>query len=154
MFYYACHILLKVSRALTHGVSEWKHAAECVKEHENSKHHRKTMLTYIPLASANRRTDTELLRRFESECACWTEELCLLSSFWQRGVLLVAQVTFLAGLITGNFQGILELISEFIPFLKSQAKIWNCKACEEFSQVMGVQILLEYCSLNARCNTF
>lgn len=53
----------------------WKHATECMKQHENSQHYRKAMLKYITLMSASGRIDSELQKQAETEGACWTEEL-------------------------------------------------------------------------------
>uniref|UniRef100_A0A3B3WVG3 HAT C-terminal dimerisation domain-containing protein n=1 Tax=Poecilia mexicana TaxID=48701 RepID=A0A3B3WVG3_9TELE len=131
------------------------------KEHENSEHHRKAMLTYVSLAAASGRIDTELQKQFESECSYWTEVLrrvvSVVKFLAERGLALRGASDKFGRTDNGNYLGILELISEFDPFLKSHIKKYgnagsgkpsylSSQTCEEFIQLMGDRVLSEIVS--------
>jgi len=163
VFCFACSIFsdAKSQSCFETGFSDWKHASERMKEHENSEHHRKAMLTYISLATASGRIDTELQKQFESECAYWTEVLrrvvSVVKFLAERGLALRGSSDIFGRTDNGNYLGILELISEFDPFLKSHIEKYgnagagtpsylSSKTCEEFIQLMGDRVLSEIVS--------
>uniref|UniRef100_A0A3Q2QGC9 DUF4371 domain-containing protein n=1 Tax=Fundulus heteroclitus TaxID=8078 RepID=A0A3Q2QGC9_FUNHE len=143
------------------GFSDWKHATECMREHENSEHYRKAMLTYVSLAAASGRIDTELQKQFESECSYWTEVLrrvvFVVKCLAERGLALRGASDKFGRTDNGNYLGILELISEFDPFLKSHIEKYenagsgkpsylSSQTCEEFIQLKGDRVLSEIVS--------
>nr|XP_054588531.1 zinc finger MYM-type protein 1-like [Nothobranchius furzeri] len=122
VFCFACCIFsdAKSKSCFETGFSDWKHATNRMKEHENSEHHRKSMLTYITLGSAAGRIDSELEKQFESESAYWTEVLRRIVSvvkfLAERGLALRGSSHVFGRTDNGNYLGLLELISEFDPF--------------------------------------
>lgn len=147
-------IIGDTAKTFTSGFSDWKHAKECIVEHEGSETHRKAMLTYLLESAEKGQVDSELKKQFETECEYWYEVL--------RRV--VAVVKFLAELpfrghsavfgdpSNGNYLGILELLSQFDPFLKAhiekygnagkgQPSYLSHGICEEFIQLMREKVL-------------
>uniref|UniRef100_A0A096MAY1 HAT C-terminal dimerisation domain-containing protein n=1 Tax=Poecilia formosa TaxID=48698 RepID=A0A096MAY1_POEFO len=155
-FCFACRIFSNANTQSNFetGFSDWK-------QHENSEHHRKAMLTYVSLAAASGRIDTELQKQFESECSYWTEVLrrvvSVVKFLAERGLALRGASDKFGRTDNGNYLGILELISEFDPFLKSHIKKYgnagsgkpsylSSQTCEEFIQLMGDRVLSEIVS--------
>uniref|UniRef100_A0A3P9PR07 TTF-type domain-containing protein n=1 Tax=Poecilia reticulata TaxID=8081 RepID=A0A3P9PR07_POERE len=102
------------------GFSDWKHATE-------------PMLTYVSLAAASRSIDTELV--------------VSVKFLAERGLALRGASDQFGRTDNGNYLGILELISEFDPFLKSHIEKYgnagsgkpsylSSQTCEEFIQLM------------------
>uniref|UniRef100_A0A087X3D0 TTF-type domain-containing protein n=1 Tax=Poecilia formosa TaxID=48698 RepID=A0A087X3D0_POEFO len=162
-FCFACRIFSNANTQSNFetGFSHWKHATERMREHENSEHHRKAMLTYVSLAAASGRIDTELQKQFESECSYWTEVLrrvvSVVKFLAERGLALRGASDKFGRTDNGNYLGILELISEFDPFLKSHIEKYgnagsgkpsylSSQTCEEFIQLMGDCVLSEIVS--------
>lgn len=162
-FCFACRIFTNANTQSNFetGFSDWKHATERMREHENSEHHRKAMLTYVSLAAASGRIDTELQKQFESECSYWTEVLrrvvSVVKFLAERGLALRGASDKFGRTDNGNYLGILELISEFDPFLKSHIEKYgnagsgkpsylSSQTCEEFIQLMGDRVLSEIVS--------
>ncbi|CAG5861720.1 unnamed protein product, partial [Menidia menidia] len=119
------------------------------------------MLTYVSLAAASGRIDTELQKQFESECSYWTEVLrrvvSVVKFLAERGLALRGASDKFGRTDNGNYLGILELISEFDPFLKSHIEKYgnagsgkpsylSSQTCEEFIQLMGDRVLSEIVS--------
>uniref|UniRef100_A0A3B3TM85 DUF4371 domain-containing protein n=1 Tax=Poecilia latipinna TaxID=48699 RepID=A0A3B3TM85_9TELE len=111
--------------------------------------------------TASGRIDTELQKQFESECSYWTEVLrrvvSVVKFLAERGLALRGASDKFGRTDNGNYLGILELISEFDPFLKSHIEKYgnagsgkpsylSSQTCEEFIQLMGDRVLSEIVS--------
>ncbi len=105
------------------GYNDWKHATRCFAEHENSDGHRKAMFNYINRAAAYGVIDSRLKKQLESHSNYWSEVLrrvvAVVKFLAERGLAFRGSSEIFGRADNGNYMGILELISEFDPFLKS-----------------------------------
>ena len=107
----------------TTGFSDWKHATDRLKKHENTDCHRKAMLKYIKRASDLGVIDTELRKQLEVQYNYWTEVLkrvvTVVTFLSERGLAFRGTSDIFGRADNENYLGILEAIGEHDPFLKS-----------------------------------
>lgn len=140
------------------GYNDWKHATRRIAEHENSDSHRKAMFNYINRAAADGVIDSQLKKQFESQCNYWSEVLqrvvAVVKFLSERGLAFRGSSEIFGRADNGNYMGILELISEFDPFLKSHIQLYgnagvgtpsylSSKTCDEFIELMSNRVLSE-----------
>ncbi|XP_016311368.1 zinc finger MYM-type protein 1-like [Sinocyclocheilus anshuiensis] len=140
------------------GYNDWKHATRRFGENENSDRHRKAMFNYINRAAADGFIDSQLKKQLESYCNYWSEVLrrvvAVVKFLSERGLAFRGSSEIFSRADNGNYMGILELISEFDPFLKSHIQMYgnarvgtpsylSSKTCEEFIKIMGDRLLSE-----------
>ncbi|XP_008181540.1 zinc finger MYM-type protein 1-like [Acyrthosiphon pisum] len=140
------------------GFNNWKKCHEKVKEHENSAIHRKSMLTWLDRVNAKNRIDKTMAEQMLSEKKYWVEVLRRVVSVVKflavRGLAFEGNDSRLGSSSNGNFLGILEVISEFDPFLKQHMNerankgpgnvfYISMRICNEIIDLMGNEVLLE-----------
>lgn len=140
------------------GFNDWKHAADRISFHENSKNHRKCLLTFFKRSSEAGRIDTELQIQINKERVYWRNVLTRIVSvvrfLTERGLPLRGDCEKFGNANNGNYLGLLELLSEYDPFLKEHINKYggggsgktsylSHRICDEFIDVIGKQVFEE-----------
>lgn len=138
------------------GFNDWKHALKAASEHENSQEHRNCMVAYCSRSKTLGRIDTQLVTQFNNERQYWKEVLkrvtAVIKFLASRGLPLRGSDQRIGSVKNGNYLGILELISQFDPFLHEHIKKYgnagkgipsylSATICEEFVEIMGTKVL-------------
>lgn len=63
----------KSQQFVSGGYFDWKHANDCIAEHESCDIHRKAMIAYISQAADSGTVDSEVKQQFSEECEYWTD---------------------------------------------------------------------------------
>lgn len=113
------------------GLNDWKHVNERISEHENASYHRDAIISMSLRLQSQRRIDCKLVSEFNNETQYWREVLrrvvATIKFLSKRGLAFFGRNETIGSSQNGNFLGILELISEFDPFLaKHLNKYGNC----------------------------
>ncbi|XP_025412151.1 zinc finger MYM-type protein 1-like [Sipha flava] len=140
------------------GFNNWKKSYEKLKEHENSAHHRKSRLTWLDRVNTKHRIDKTLAEKMLNEKKYWVKVLHRVVSVVKflavRGLAFEGNDSRLGSPSNGNFLGILEVISEFDPFLKQHmnerankgsgnVSYFSMRICNEIIDLMANEVLLE-----------
>ncbi|XP_023248121.1 52 kDa repressor of the inhibitor of the protein kinase-like [Copidosoma floridanum] len=115
------------------GFDDWRNGTKRIKEHEEGMEHKNCLLAYTKRKSAT---------------GCIDEQLILQPS---RGLAFRGENQKLGSTHNGNYLGLLELISEYDPFLKNHFQIYGNKGkgqtsylsaniCEEIIQLIAKQV--------------
>lgn len=141
----------------TTGFSDWKHSVARVQEHEVSQPHRKAVLLWLARTQA-RRIDHDLLQQCKEEESYWREVLKrvveVIKFLSERGLSFRGSDETFGSPHNGNYLGLLELLSQFDPFLAEHMKKYANRGrgstsylsntiCEEFIALMGQRIQAE-----------
>lgn len=109
------------------GFSNWKKADETVSSHENSKGHNKCMMEYLAYCTKNIRIDKNIVKAAENEAQYWIKVLqrvvSVIRFLAERGLPFRGSNEVIGSANNGNFLGIIELISEYDPFLKEHLRL-------------------------------
>ncbi|XP_025425934.1 uncharacterized protein LOC112694616 [Sipha flava] len=146
------------SSFLNPGFNNWKKSYENVKEHENSANHRKSMLTWLDRVNTKHRIDKTMAEKMLNEKKYWVKVLHRVVSVVKflavHGLAFEGNDSRLGSPSNGNFLGILEVISEFDPFLKQHmnesankgsgnVSYFSMRICNEIIDLMANEVLLE-----------
>jgi hypothetical protein len=138
------------------GYSDWKHAATRIAEHENNADHGRCMLIYCSRHKTAGRLDSALAIQFETEQNYWRNVLqrvvAVVRFLCARGLPFRGDNEIIGSQKNGTYLGILELISEFDPFLKEHIRLHgnagkgnpsylSATICDEFVTVMGSHVM-------------
>ena len=108
------------------GFSNWK-KTYLIDSHENSSDHKKNMMTWIERMRVAERIDFNLMTVMESEVKHWTEILrrvvSVIKYIAERGLAFRGTHEVIGSRNNGNYLGILEVISDFDPFLKEHISL-------------------------------
>lgn len=141
----------------TTGFSDWRHSTARVEEHEVSKPHREAVMIWLARTQAHG-IDSELLQQCKEEESYWREVLKrvveVIRFLSERGLSFRGSDETLGSPHNGNYLGILELLSQFDPFLAEHMKKYGNKGrgstsylsntiCEEFIALMGQRVQAE-----------
>lgn len=141
----------------TTGFSDWKHSFARAGEHEVSQPHRNAVLVWLARTQA-RRIDNELLEQCKEEESYWREVLqrvvAVIKFLSERGLSFRGSEEIFGSPHNGNYLGILELLSQFDPFLSEHMKKYGNRGrgstsylsntiCEEFIALMGQRVQAE-----------
>lgn len=141
----------------TTGFSDWRHSTARVEEHEVSQSHRKAVMLWLARTQA-RGIDCELLQQCKEEESYWREVLKrvveVIRFLSERGLSFRGSDETFGSPHNGNYLGILELLSQFDPFLAEHMKKYGNKGrgstsylsntiCEEFIALMGQRVQAE-----------
>ena len=156
IFCFACKLFDDVkSQFSNEGFCDWKHASSRITQHENSSGHRNSMFVLISRRKLSGRINTSLEIQFQIEREYWHSVLKRIVSTVKflstRGLAFRGQNEQINSEQNGNYLGILELISEFDPFLsnhlakygnkgKGRASYLSSTICEEVIQIMGEKL--------------
>lgn len=162
-FCFVCLLFQEKQEQRTHfssvcGYKDWKHANERVIEHESSEVHRKRMLTWITRTAEKGHVDCGLRQQFTQECQYWKDVLervvAVVKFISERGLSFRGGDERFGSVNNGNYMGLLELVSQFDPFLKEHITRFgnagrgnpsylSSTICEEFVNLMGDKVLSE-----------
>lgn len=142
----------------TEGFNDWKHAGQSIPYNENSKEHRRCLMTFMKRSNEAGRIDSDLQVQLNKEKEYWREVLRRLVSVIKylaaRGLPFRGDTETFGHPNNGNYLGILELLSEYDPFLKDhvkrygsagsgQASYLSSATCDELIEIMGKRVLEE-----------
>ena len=138
------------------GFDDWKHAAIRVGEHEQSPEHTRSMLLWCKRRQDGRRIDTSLEIELQQEQQYWQNDVLkcvvqVIEFLVERGLAFRGANETLGSPHNGTFLGILELLSQFDPFLSDHlARFGNTGSgissylsssiCEELIGLMGNKV--------------
>lgn len=122
LFCWICKLFSQTTTALSgSGFTDWKHATERLREHENSYSHREAVCKMIQRRQVTGRVDCQLVEQVNCESKYWFEVLRRVVAVTKflciRGLPFFGRNETIGSSSNGNFLGCLELISEFDPFL-------------------------------------
>jgi hypothetical protein len=135
---------------------DWKHALKAASHFENGQEHRKCMTTYYSCLKVSGRADTQLEIQFNNDHQYWKEVLkgitAVIKFLASRGLPLRGSNKTIGSVRIGNYLGIMELLSQFDPFLCKHIKkhgnagkripsFLSVTICEEFIELMGSKVL-------------
>lgn len=152
----ACKVFSNVESRFKTGVNDWSNILRLLDMHQESKGHKQSILTWFTRKTNKHTIDKELEEQTKKEITHFYQVLqrvvAVLKFLCQRGLALRGHEEKWGSPNNGNFMGIIELISEFDPFLKEHLK--KCQSSsgrtvsylskttyEELIAVMGKQVL-------------
>ena len=157
LFCFVCKLFGKSKSALADkGFDDWKHAGVRLREHEHSSEHTSAMLAFCSRRKKTEMIDKSLQIQFNNEVKYWRNVLQrvvqVITFLSERGLAFRGDNEILGSQHNGNYLGILELISNFDPFLSDHiARFGNAGSgtpsylsstiCEEVVQLMGKKVL-------------
>lgn len=160
VFCFVCKLFGSVSMSsntfCVDGFNDWKHSAQSLSYHENSKEHRKCLLVYLKRSKQVGRIDSGLQIQIHKEKDYWRQVLkrivSVIKFLTERGLPLRGDVEKFGCSNNGNYLGLLELISEYDPFLKEHIQKYGAVGsgnvsylssftCDEFVEMMGKRVL-------------
>lgn len=104
------------------GFDKWK-KYDKISQHENSIDHRTAFTKWLSRSKSNNSINKEMLEQISTETKYWNEVvirvISVIKFLTSRGLSFRGDNEIFGVTNNGNFLGILELISEFDPFLKS-----------------------------------
>lgn len=137
------------------GFNDWKHAGVRVGEHENSKHHKKCMLTLKQRSDTKNRIDHDLVIQTETEISYWRNVLrrvvAATKALASRGLPFRGSDEKFGSPNNGNFLMLIEFLASFDPFLEEHIRKFGNKGSgstsylsktiyEEFIQLLSVKV--------------
>lgn len=152
----ACKLFSGSVNQFTSGFNDWKNSYRLV-EHENSVAHRNSVVASISLGKSEGHITSHLEAQFEMERGYWMNVLrrvvTVVKFLAQRGLAFRGQDEILGSCNNGNFLGLIELLSQFDPFLASHISRYgnagrgsvsylSSTTCNEFIQLMAKEVLL------------
>ena len=132
VFCFMCKLFNHSSTStLITGFNHWKKGGEKIAQHENSKEHKKSMITYMTRKNVDNSVARALYEQILSEKVYWIEVLRriveVIKFLAERGLPFRGDDERLGSPHNGNFLGILELMSKFDPFLKEHLEKYGSK---------------------------
>ena len=123
------------------GFSNWKKSEEKVRSHENSPDHQHCSMKWLNRSNNEKRTDSDLLGRIESEEKYWIE-------IWKRVVNVVRFLSIRGLAFRGNHEvfgvldnvnylGILELIAKYLSIIADSTS--------DLSHIDQLSIVIRHC---------
>nr|XP_045587469.1 uncharacterized protein LOC123749426 [Procambarus clarkii] len=147
LYGFVCRLLSKKeSPFATMGFSDWK-SSNVIVEHKIGEEHRKCMTAYMIRHKETGSEDSLLLEQHGSEqeyChKVLTRVVSVIRFLASRGLAFCGENQIIVSAKNGNYLGILELLSEFDPFLEDHLKMYgnpgkgnpsylSANSCEEF----------------------
>ena len=157
VFCFVCLLFAKGSKtAFSTGFNDWTHANVRATEHGNSSEHFTAQQVWAARRSQKARIDSELQTQFETECTYWRNVLkrvvSVIKFLTERGLALKGSNSTIGSAQNGNFLGVIELISQFDPFLAEHLDKHGNKGrghpaylspgvCDEFIQCMSAKVV-------------
>lgn len=121
------------------GFDDWTHVSRRLNEHENSCAHRKSVCNLSNRSSILKRIDVNMILQLKKETAYWNNILkrivAAIKFISVRGLSFFGDNENLNSLHNGNFLGILELISQFDPFLANHISDYGNKGSGHTSYI-------------------
>lgn len=138
------------------GFNDWKNADKLICQHEKNEKHREAVLTLCCRSGQLGRVDTGLHAQFLEQLSYWKNVLqrCAATIVFlcERGLPFRGSEEKVGSSSNGNYLGILELISQFDPFLSQHIKkhanrgsghtsYLSKTICEEIIPLMGEKVM-------------
>lgn len=167
VFCFYCKLFSKeVDGPLIRGFNDWKNASRAISSHEKSNKHLISVQNFNTMQTEAGRIDEALVKQYKTETGYWKSVLqrvvAVIKHLSTRGQAFLGQDELIGSVHNGNYLGILELISEFDPFLASHIEKQRTKQqenrgrgsvsylsstiCEEMIAQMGSQVLTQIVS--------
>jgi hypothetical protein len=143
-----CKLFLHTDSAFNASVfNDWKHALKAAAHHENGQEHRKRMTTYYSPLKVSGRADTQLTIQVNNDHQYLKEVLkriiAVIKFLVSGGLPLRGDNQTTGSVRNRNYLGIMELLSQFDPFLCENIKSGRgipshlpVTICEEFIELM------------------
>ncbi|KAG8172635.1 hypothetical protein JTE90_001703 [Oedothorax gibbosus] len=127
LFCYPCKLFSESSDALcTSGLIDWQNVSKRLPSHETSRMHRESINQLSLLMNISGRLDSLIVKETESERDYWRNVLQrvveVVKFIAKRGLSFFGDNETLGSNQNGNFLGMLELLSQFDPFLAEHLK--------------------------------
>ena len=91
------------------GFSDWKHASNKLKQHENSAAHKQSMMNFLIRSSVSQRVDTSIVQQFEKKTKYWllvlTRVVAVIKFVALRGLPFFGDNESIGSIRNGNFLG-------------------------------------------------
>ena len=135
------------------GFIDWKHGERAIATHENSVSHRESMIAVTTRGSTTGRIDSQLMEACESERRNVLSRVVAVVTFLaERGLPFRGHDEVIGSHANGNYLGIMELLSQFDPFLarhierhgkkgRGHTSYLSSTICDEFITLMGEEVL-------------
>lgn len=151
----ACKLFSDNVNHFTSGFNDWKNSNR-LGEHESSPPHRNSVVVSIARGQTEGHINSNIETQFDMERDYWKNVLrrvvTVVKFLAQRGLAFRGQDEILGSCNNGNFLGIIELLSEFDPFLathitrcgnagRGSVSYLSSTTCNEFIQLMGKEVL-------------
>lgn len=142
------------------GFNDWKNGESRASHHQNSPIHKSAVITLKARGLTLNRVDNMLTLQLDKETHYWrnvlTRVVAAVKALTSRGLALRGDNEIFGSNRNGNFLMVLELMSEFDPFLASHiAKYGNCgsgntnylssKTCDEVIELMAQKVRQVIC---------
>ena len=154
VYCFACRLFsVKQSTFSTCGFNDWKHM-NLINAHECGPEHAQAMVSYS-LRQSEMGIDSELLKQMHEEQEYWRKVLqrivSVIKFLASRGMAFRGENQTLGSNQNGNYLGILELLSQYDPFLDEHLKKFcnagkgttsylSANICEEFISLIGEKV--------------
>lgn len=144
VYCFVCRLISNSNTKFISGFNDWKHGLEQIAHHESSCTHHSSMLAYIQRKKHSSQFTSQMTLQFQNEKTYWTEVL--------RRIAFRGADKTVGSIHNGNYLGILELISNFDPFLyehlkqygnpgKGNVSYLSANICEEFISISYLLVL-------------
>uniref|UniRef100_A0A672HX76 TTF-type domain-containing protein n=1 Tax=Salarias fasciatus TaxID=181472 RepID=A0A672HX76_SALFA len=152
IFCFACKLFGATKNAFVDGFCDWKHPHLVLTTHEKSPVHMSNMLTLMQRMSGTGAINSALVKQTSEVREYWRNVLqrvvAVITFLGERGLAFRGNDELLGSPHNGNYLGVLELISQFDPFLAEHRNRHGLKGrgsvsylsstiCEEFIDMMG-----------------
>ncbi|KAJ8684862.1 hypothetical protein QAD02_020655 [Eretmocerus hayati] len=139
------------------GFSDWRNDRRRVEEHENGSEHKDSIKIYMKRKCAMGCIDEKIAKQFDDEYKHWQNVIRRLISaikfLASRGLAFRGTNQEIGSTKNGNYLGVLELLSEYDPFLKNHIELYankgrghtsylSANVCEELIELMGKKVLV------------
>ena len=143
------------SQLLTTGCSDWSNVNQYVKDHEESKTHKTKVIDFLQRSKSAKNVHACLEKQINDEMYYWQNILkrvvAVIKRLSSRGLPFRGDDERFGSLHNGNYMMVLELISEFDPFLakhietygnagKGSTSYLSKTICNEFIEIMAKQL--------------
>ena len=155
VYCFTCRLFSKKKKTFaSNGFNDWKHL-NLISEHECGPEHTTCMIMYAQRQNDSGCMESELLKEFYQDQQYWKKVLqrivAVIKFLASRGLAFRGDNQTLGSNQNGNYLGILELVSQFDPFLCEHLKKYgNCgkgttsylsaNICEEFISLIGKRV--------------
>lgn len=143
------------SQVLTAEYSDWSNAHHVVKDHEESKTHKSNVIAFLQRSKSEKNVHVQLEKQINDEIQYWQNVLkrvvAVIKVLSSRGLPFRGDDERFGSLHNGNYMMVLELISEFDPFLAEHIRLYGNAGkgstsylsktiCNEFIEIMANQV--------------
>lgn len=154
IFCFVCKLFSSSSTSLSNkeGTSDWKNVSKILESHEDSSDHKKSLLIYLTRKENKNCIDKNIEEQLRKSTEYYYDVLkrvvAVIKFLCERGMPSRGHEEKWGSPHNGNFMGLIELISEFDPFLKqhllscqNRNSIYLSKTIyEEIVEIMGKQV--------------